>query len=96
MQELSGLPIAAFFVAALDATSRLLAYLFDEERRLAGGAGFGDRSIPQGKLTLRVSAAGIERTTLSSALLYEVSTASRLRAFHAKCERLGCLALRIG
>ena len=42
----SRLTIATVLIAALHAPTVLFADFFDQERRLAGGAGLGDRTIP--------------------------------------------------
>src|SRR5215213_6245331 len=92
---LSGFPIPAFFVAALDTTAGLLTHLFNEERSLTGRTGLGDRAVPQRILALRITTTGIEGAALLRPLLNQVTIATWLRAFHTQSERLRCFAFRI-
>ncbi|MBX3347310.1 MAG: hypothetical protein KF747_01075, partial [Nitrospira sp.] len=50
----SRLTIATVLIAALHAPAVLFADFLDQERRLAGGAGLGDRTIPQRIFALRI------------------------------------------
>lgn len=59
--KLSGFAVPALvFIAALHGAAGLLTDLFNEKRRLTLGTGLINRSIPERKLTLRITAARIK------------------------------------
>lgn len=79
---LSGFAVAAVFIAALDAPPRLLADFLDEERSLAGRAGFIHRTIPERIFAFRIPATRVKGTALAGAFLDEIAATIGLWTLH--------------
>ena len=92
----SRLTIATVLIAALHAPAVLFADFLYKERRLASGAGLGDRTIPQRIFAFRIVTAGKERSALLRSLLHQITAAIGLRTLDAQGQGFRGFTLWIG